>query len=65
MDADPDEGVALVRGSEVEVRTRFLSNWVRGFEVVAVQGDQVGVRRRSDGAVLPVTLRSDEVRARR
>jgi hypothetical protein len=50
------------RGTEVEVRTRYLSNWVTGFEVDSVHGDRVGLRRRSDGAILPVTMSVDDIR---
>ena len=49
-------------GTEVEVRTHYLSSWAGGFEVVSVEGDQVGLRRRSDGAILPVALAADDVR---
>jgi hypothetical protein len=49
-------------GTEVEVRTRYLSSWAPGFEVASVSGDQVGVRRRSDGVVLPVTMAVDDIR---
>ena len=49
-------------GTAVEVRTRYLSSWAPGFEVAEVFGDRVGVRRRSDGVVLPVRLKVDEVR---
>jgi len=46
----------------VEVRTHYLSNWSSGFEVVSVDGDHVGVRRRSDSVILPVTIAVDDVR---
>jgi hypothetical protein len=51
-------------GTEVEVRTRYLSNWTTGFEVVSVNGDRVGLRRRSDGAILPVALSVEDIRPR-
>ena len=50
-------------GMPVEVRTRYLSNWAAGFEVSQVDGDQVSVRRRSDGVALPVPVSYDDVRA--
>jgi len=53
---------AIVPGTEVEVRTRYLSNWATGFEVVSVDGDRVGLRRRSDGAILPVPIAADDIR---
>ena len=49
-------------GMQVEVRTRYLSNWSSGFEVVSVDGDHVGVRRRSDSVILPVAIAVDDVR---
>jgi hypothetical protein len=49
---------------EVEVRTRFCGEWVGGFEVIELdeQSDNVRVRRRSDGTVLPGTFAPHEVR---
>jgi hypothetical protein len=55
----------LTAGVEVEVRTRFTATWAPGFEVVHVVGDRVHIRRRSDGVVLPVALRLDDVRPTR
>jgi hypothetical protein len=52
----------LPPGTEIEVRTRYLSSWARGFEVVRVDGDRVSVRRRADGVVLPVAIVSDDIR---
>jgi len=49
-------------GTPVEVRTRYLSSWSSGFEVVSVDGDQVGLRRQSDSVILPVTIGVDDVR---
>ena len=49
-------------GMPVEVRTRYLSNWSSGFEVVSVDGDHIGVRRLSDSVILPVTIAVDDVR---
>ena len=64
-------GIVIIRGigvdspgTEVEVRTHFLSSWAPGFEVVSVDGDEVGLRRRSDGELLPVTVPVDDVRRR-
>jgi hypothetical protein len=55
----------LTAGVEVEVRTRFTATWAPNFEVVSVVGDRVHIRRRSDGAVLPVAVRLDDVRRAR
>ena len=53
-------------GTRVEVRSRFESQWARGFEVAEVVehgGDtRYRVRRRSDSSVLPVLFTDDDVR---
>jgi hypothetical protein len=49
-------------GMPVEVRTRYLSSWTTGFEVISVDGDQVELRRQSDHATLPATVAADDVR---
>jgi hypothetical protein len=57
-------------GTRVEVRSRFESKWTRGFEVadlVDTERDNDGepkykVRRRSDGAILPVTFAEADLR---
>jgi hypothetical protein len=50
-------------GTEVEVRTRYLLSWTRGFEVVAVDdGHDVWLRRRSDGATLPMPIGVEQIR---
>ena len=49
-------------GFGVEVRSRFDGRWVAGFEVVEISGDQVWVRRRSDGMRLPVPFGPGDVR---
>jgi len=53
------------RGNEIEVRSRFDGRWVRGFEVASLDNDRYLVRRRSDGAVLPVPFLADDVRLHR
>jgi hypothetical protein len=61
----------LSPGTEVEVRTRYQGGWAPGFEVSAVQSDpsertdRYVLRRRSDGALLPVAFSQTEVRRRR
>jgi len=53
----------FLAGTEVEVRTRYLSSWTRGFDVVAVDGDDhVRLRRHSDGAPLPMPIKVEDVR---
>lgn len=53
-------------GDHVEVRNSFDSEWSRGFEIAEVDDDgSVRLRRRSDGAVLPVRFTPDDVREER
>jgi CRP-like cAMP-binding protein len=54
-------------GASVAVRSRYDGRWVDGFEVVDVDltgaTPQLQVRRRSDGAVLPVLFAAEDVRS--
>jgi len=52
----------ITPGVHVDVRTRYLRTWASGFEVVAVDGDQLRLRRRVDGTALPVTVPLTDVR---
>jgi hypothetical protein len=52
-------------GDRVEIRKRFDAQWAHGFEVIAVDGDRVQVKRLSDGDVLPVTFAPEDVRPER
>jgi len=56
-------------GTHVEVRGRFEARWSRGFEIAGREdrnGDpRYQVRRRSDGAILPVTFSEDDLREER
>jgi hypothetical protein len=54
----------FIMGAEVEVRTRYLNRWARGFEIVAVDDDGIRLRRQSDGAILPVAIGLQDVRPR-
>jgi len=59
----PANAHRLRPGTEVEVRTRYLFSWTRGFEVIALDDDHhVRVRRRSDGAPLPTPISVEHVR---
>ncbi len=50
-------------GDHVEVRNSFDNQWSRGFEVTEVlDDDTLRIRRRSDGAMLPVVFGRDDVR---
>lgn len=55
----------LREGERVEVRTRFDALWAKGFELIAVEGDHVRVRRVSDGEELPVAIARADVRRER
>lgn len=61
--AQPDEEL-LGAGTPVDVRSRYLGSWSRGFEVAEIVGDSYRVRRLSDGSVLPAEFSSDDVRVR-
>ena len=49
-------------GFAIEVRSRYDGRWVGGFEVIDIKGDQVWVRRRSDGMPIPVPFGWADVR---
>jgi hypothetical protein len=51
--------------NEIEVRSRFDGRWVGGFEIAATDDDRFLLRRRSDGAVLPVPFPADDIRPRK
>lgn len=54
---------ALAPGTRVDVKTRYIGSWTRGFEVAEhLSGDGYRVRRVSDGSILPEPLSIDEVR---
>ena len=54
--------VMLALGTTVEVRRRFDQAWARGFEVADTEPDGYRLRRRSDGALLPVSFPAADVR---
>jgi hypothetical protein len=49
-------------GFAVEVRSRFDGRWVGGFEVIEITGEEVWVRRRSDGMRIPAAFGSGDIR---
>ena len=54
---------ALRTGTPVDVRSRFVGSWSRGFEVAEQVTDHgYRLRRVSDGTVLPDVFSDDEVR---
>jgi hypothetical protein len=59
-------GHRFVPGAEVEVRTRYLFSWTRGFEVASIDDDHhVRLRRRSDASILPMAISVEQVRPSR
>ena len=62
MDASPDRPLLLPPGTRVEVFTRYIPKWSRGFEVVAAGEHGYVVRRISDSQVLPAEFDSTVVR---
>ena len=52
----------LGAGTPVDVRSRYVGSWSRGFEVAEVVGDTYRVRRLSDGRVLPSEFSFEDVR---
>lgn len=66
VDETGREAERLAPGTKVEVRSRLEARkWSRGFEVAQVTERGYRLRRLSDGAVVPVELGEDEVRAER
>ena len=53
---------AFEEGEPVEVVSRFSGGWTSGFEMDSVTRAGCRVRRTSDGTLLPVLFRFDEVR---
>lgn len=55
-------------GTRVEVRSSLERKWARGFEIADLVGEQPSgyrIRRRSDGALLPVVFGTEDVREER
>ena len=56
----------LSSGTPVDVRSRFVGDWSRGFEVAERVADQgYRVRRLSDGTILPDVFDEQDVRPQR
>ena len=54
---------SLSTGTPVDVRSRFVGSWSRGFEVAeCIAGHGYRVRRLSDGSVLPDVFEDTDVR---
>jgi hypothetical protein len=56
---------ALAVGTPVDVRSRYVGAWSRGFEVAESVKQGYRVRRLSDGSILPDVFASEDVRAQR
>jgi len=66
FDPSAKEAEKLAPGTRVDVRSRYVGTWSRGFEVAEqIRDDGYRVRRMSDGSILPEPLSSDEVRPER
>jgi len=55
----------LAPGADVEVRVLYDGGWARGFEIEDVRDGEYQLHRRSDGVVLPVRFRANDLRPRR
>lgn len=53
---------ALVHGTRVDVRSRFVGTWTRGFVVEEAVAGGYRIRRVSDDSVLPDVFSAEEVR---
>lgn len=67
MTAMPTGEVAddLRPGERVDVRSRFVGSWTRGFEIAERLEAGYRLRRLSDGSILPEPVGFDEVRRER
>lgn len=61
----PGTSDRLEVGTRVDVRSRYIGEWTRGFEIAEILTDGVRVRRLSDGSVLGDLFEPDEVRPER
>jgi hypothetical protein len=52
-------------GTPVEVRSRFVGSWSRGFEVADHHGGRYRIKRLSDRSVLPDEFDPSEIRPER
>jgi hypothetical protein len=61
-ETDPDP---IPVGTRVEVRSRFIGTWSRGFEVADHRDGNYAIKRLSDGSVLPDDFDPSDVRPER
>ena len=64
MERFPDQSSRrdLPVGASIEVRSHFLGEWSRGFEIAGMTRDGYRVRRISDRSVLPAEFSGRDVR---
>jgi hypothetical protein len=55
----------LAAGTPVEVRSRFVGSWSRGFEVADHKQGRYRIKRLSDQSVLPDEFDASEIRPER
>jgi hypothetical protein len=56
---------ALANGTRVDVRSRFVGSWTRGFVVEEAVAGGYRIRRVSDNSVLPDVFSVEEIRPER
>ncbi len=52
-------------GTPVEVRSRFVGSWSRGFEIAEHRDGRYRVKRLSDSSILPDEFDPEEIRPER
>ena len=62
---DPIARDPIPVGTRVEVRSRFIGTWSRGFEIADHRGTGYLIKRLSDGSVLPDDFDPADVRPER
>ena len=55
----------LASGTRVDVRSRYVGQWTRGFVIEEAVADGYTIRRVSDDSVLPDVFSAEEVRPER
>lgn len=55
----------LANGTQVDVRSRFVGSWTRGFVIEEAVAGGYKIRRVSDNSVLPDVFSAEEVRPER